>query len=94
MSVEVEGQERPLRAWDLVHCPPWTEHVIVGAGDGPCAVLAVGARGRGGVLYPAAEFARRHGAAAARETDSPREARSESLVTLASGLTPPLGSPS
>jgi len=22
----VEGQERMLRAWDFVHCPPWTEH--------------------------------------------------------------------
>src|ERR1700755_2673510 len=39
----VEGQERTLRAWDFLHCPPETEHVIVGAGDGPCAVLMVGA---------------------------------------------------
>jgi len=29
----VEGQERPLRTWDFVHCPPWTEHVFVGTGD-------------------------------------------------------------
>ncbi|HEX3975529.1 MAG TPA: cupin domain-containing protein, partial [Solirubrobacteraceae bacterium] len=21
----IEGQERPLKAWDFVHCPPWTE---------------------------------------------------------------------
>lgn len=40
----VEGQERPLRQWDFVHCPPQTQHMIVGAGDGPCTVLAVGAR--------------------------------------------------
>ena len=40
----VEGQERPLRPWDFVHCPPETRHMIVGAGDGPCVVLAVGAR--------------------------------------------------
>jgi uncharacterized cupin superfamily protein len=40
----VEGQERPLRQWDFVHCPPRTNHMIVGAGDGPCTVLAVGAR--------------------------------------------------
>ena len=33
----VEGQERLLKAWDFVHCPPWTEHVFVGAGDGPCS---------------------------------------------------------
>ena len=30
----VEGQERPLRRWDFVHCPPETRHVFVGAGDG------------------------------------------------------------
>ena len=40
----VEGVERPLRAWDFVHCPPGTAHMIVGAGDRPCAVIAVGAR--------------------------------------------------
>lgn len=39
----VEGQERPLRTWDFVHCPPYTEHTIVG---GPCIVLGVGARER------------------------------------------------
>jgi quercetin dioxygenase-like cupin family protein len=27
----IEGEERPLRAWDFVHCPPKTKHVIVGA---------------------------------------------------------------
>jgi uncharacterized cupin superfamily protein len=40
----VEGDERPLRQWDFVHCPPGTQHVIVGAGDGPCVVFSVGAR--------------------------------------------------
>src|SRR5437773_9097010 len=40
----VEGEERPLRQWDFVHCPVGTKHIIVGAGDAPCAVLAVGAR--------------------------------------------------
>jgi uncharacterized cupin superfamily protein len=39
----VECEERPLRQWDLVHCPPGTRHAIVGAGDGPCVVFAVGA---------------------------------------------------
>ena len=57
----IEGEERPLRAWDFVHCPRWTEHVIVGAGSGPCVVLAVGARGVGrGVRYPVDEAALRH----------------------------------
>jgi mannose-6-phosphate isomerase-like protein (cupin superfamily) len=40
----VEGEERPLRKWDLLHCPPGTSHVIVGAGDGPCVVFRVGSR--------------------------------------------------
>jgi hypothetical protein len=40
----VEGQERPLRQWDFLHCPSGTNHVIVGAGDGPCIVFAAGAR--------------------------------------------------
>ena len=39
----IEGEERPLRQWDFVHCPPGTKHGIVGAGDGPCVVFAVGA---------------------------------------------------
>jgi uncharacterized cupin superfamily protein len=40
----VNGEERPLKAWDFVHSPAATEHVIVGAGDGLSIVLAVGAR--------------------------------------------------
>jgi uncharacterized cupin superfamily protein len=40
----IEGEERPLRQWDFVHCPAGTRHVIVGAGDGSCVVFAVGAR--------------------------------------------------
>ena len=28
----VEGEERPLKQWDFVHCPPGTKHVLVGAG--------------------------------------------------------------
>jgi uncharacterized cupin superfamily protein len=70
----VEGEERRLRAWDFFHCPPWTDHVLIGAGDGPCTLLAVGTRTRGGVVYPASGLARRHGAGAAEETTSPAEA--------------------
>jgi len=40
----VEGEERPLRQWDLLHCPAGTKHVIAGAGDGPCTIFTVGAR--------------------------------------------------
>ncbi len=35
----IEGEERPLKQWDFVHSPPWTEHVFVGAGNGPCVDL-------------------------------------------------------
>lgn len=72
----IEGEERPLKTWDFVHCPAWTEHVFVGAGDGPCAVLAVGARLKGhyDVVYPESELAKRHGAGVERETHDPKEA--------------------
>jgi len=70
----IESEERRLRAWDFVHCPAWTEHVFVGAGDGPCAVLAVGTRLIDEVVYPASELAQRHGAGVARETQDPDEA--------------------
>jgi uncharacterized cupin superfamily protein len=70
----IEGEERPLRAWDFVHCPPWTEHVFVGAGDGPCAILAVGGRSGKDVVYPRAEVALRHGAGVEEETTSGGEA--------------------
>jgi len=75
----VEGEERPLERWDLVHCPPQTSHTILGAGDGPCVVLAAGARIRsvdnpdwGG--YTVDEAALRHGAGVEQETTSPQEA--------------------
>jgi uncharacterized cupin superfamily protein len=68
----IEGQERPLRAWDFVHCPPRTKHVIVGAGSGPCFVIAVGARAHaeqpGSLGFPVDEAAQRHGASVEAET--------------------------
>jgi uncharacterized cupin superfamily protein len=71
----VDGEERPLRAWDFVHCPPGTEHVFVGAGDGPSVILMAGARSEDErLLYSVTEVARRHGASAERETTSPEEA--------------------
>jgi mannose-6-phosphate isomerase-like protein (cupin superfamily) len=68
----VEGEERPLRQWDFVHCPPHTKHVIVGAGSGPCLVIAVGARQHDGqpdsLGFPADDVARRHGASVEEDT--------------------------
>jgi uncharacterized cupin superfamily protein len=40
----IEDEERNLRAWDFVHCPPGTAHTFVGAGDGPCVLLCSGNR--------------------------------------------------
>jgi mannose-6-phosphate isomerase-like protein (cupin superfamily) len=40
----VEGQERRLKQWDFVHCPPETRHAFVGAGDGPCVLLCASSR--------------------------------------------------
>jgi mannose-6-phosphate isomerase-like protein (cupin superfamily) len=69
----VEGEERPLRTWDFVHCPPRTKHVILGAGESPALVLAVGAR-KGGASYPVDETAVRLGAGVSEEVASPKEA--------------------
>ena len=70
----IEGEERHLKAWDFVHCPPGTDHVFVGAGDGPCAILGVGSRTGGGVVYPESELAQRHKAGVEQETTKPPEA--------------------
>ena len=64
----IEGEERPLAQWDFVHCPAWTEHTIVGTGEVPCVVLAVGSRGADGIRFPVDEAAVKHGASAERET--------------------------
>ncbi len=70
----IEGQERRLSAWDFVHCPPWTEHVFIGAGDGPCAIVAVGSRTSREVVYPRSELALRHRAGVEHETHDPQQA--------------------
>jgi uncharacterized cupin superfamily protein len=58
----VEDEERVLRAWDFLHCPPGTAHSFVGAGSEPCLLLMVGARAPGKTLsYP------RAGTSSARE---------------------------
>jgi uncharacterized cupin superfamily protein len=77
----IEGQERRLRKWDLVHCPPQTKHIILGAGDEPCVVLAIGAREQhddvewGG--YPVDELAMRYSVGVSEETSDANEAYAE-----------------
>ena len=74
-TLVVEEEERPLRQWDFFHCPAGTRHVFVGAGDGPCAILMIGARPQvEELLYPVSEVAAKYGASAAKDTPDPDEA--------------------
>jgi uncharacterized cupin superfamily protein len=92
----IQGEERRLGQWDFVHCPAWTEHVFVGAGDGPCAILMVGARPAEEQLrYPVEEVALKHGAGVEKETSSGDEAYApfsrSTEGTYQEGLLPSLG---
>lgn len=69
--VILEGEERHLKQWDLVHCPAGAEHVFVGAGDGPCAVLMIGSRREDAAHYPVNEVAAKYDASVASPTDEP-----------------------
>jgi quercetin dioxygenase-like cupin family protein len=71
----VEGEERLLRPWDFFHAPPWTEHIVVGAGDGPSVIVMAGARsGSPQVRYPASALAASYGAGVDEETSDPGQA--------------------
>jgi mannose-6-phosphate isomerase-like protein (cupin superfamily) len=68
----IEEQERELRAWDFVHCPPGTNHTFVGTGHQPCVIFMTGARGEDDTInYPRSETARARGAGVETETPSP-----------------------
>jgi uncharacterized cupin superfamily protein len=71
----VEEEERRLRAWDFLHCPPGTRHGFVGMGSEPCVMLMVGARtSEREVVYPRSEAALRRGAGVEVDTSSANEA--------------------
>ena len=70
----VEGEERTARTVGLLPQPAGTEHIFVGAGDGPCVILMAGARSEDGVRYPVSELAARYGASATEETSDPDQA--------------------
>ena len=74
----VAGEERLLHPWDFFHCPAGTEHVFVGAGDGPCVILMTGVRPEKEeeeeLLYPVSELAARYGASAEETTPDPKQA--------------------
>jgi len=68
----VEGQERGLRQWDFVHCPPETRHAFVGAGEHGCVLLCASSRefqkdGPWG-FYCADETAARYNASSPEDT--------------------------
>jgi uncharacterized cupin superfamily protein len=68
----LDGTEHTLRQWDFVHCPAGTAHVFVGAGEGPCWILMIGARRDGARFhYPVDAAAARHGASVPAPTDDP-----------------------
>jgi uncharacterized cupin superfamily protein len=70
----IEDEERALKAWDFVHCPPGTDHIFVGAGDGPCVLFMVGARKERATVYSRSELALRHDAGVEVETSSSEDA--------------------
>lgn len=72
--VILNGEERPLRQWDFVHCPAGTDHVFVGAGEGPCAVLMIGSRREDAAHYPVNAVAAKYDASVTTATDEPAEA--------------------
>ena len=70
----VDGEEKPLKQWDFFHCPAGLEHVFVGAGDGPSAVLMIGSRRKDEAHYPVNQVAAKYDASVKVATDSPPEA--------------------
>jgi len=74
-TLVVEEEERSLQAGHFVHCPPGTDHVFVGAGEGPCVILMIGHRPeREELCYPVSEAAARYGASVEKETSDQAEA--------------------
>ena len=68
----VDDEEHPLRQWDYFHKPPGISHTVIGAGDGPSAILAIGARahqfGSDWGAYPYSDVAMKYDASAEEET--------------------------
>ena len=79
----VEGQERRMRPWDYLHCPPGTYHITVGAGDGPCVILMVGTRSPDITThYPVNDLAARYGASPPHDTHTSKEAYADLTRTV------------
>jgi uncharacterized cupin superfamily protein len=71
----VEDQERRMTRGDFLKTPVGCAHVLIGAGDGPCAILMAGPNVEPNeVYYPPSDVAARHGASVERLTDDPKQA--------------------
>lgn len=89
----IDGQERSLGPWDLVHCPAGTAHTIVASDGAPALILAVGARtGQRVPEYPFEPVAARHGAGIPDEATSARD-HYASFGTPQPGPPPPVFPP-
>jgi uncharacterized cupin superfamily protein len=90
----LDGEDHLLRTWDFLHCPPGLAHVIVGAGEGPSAVLMAGARRPGATIhYPVDARAGEFGASSAVDTDDTAEAYRSAGWERDYTLTPPVWPP-
>lgn len=88
----VEGEERRMRAWDYLHCPPETKHITIGASEEPCAILMVGTRSPGhATFYPVDQTAAKYGASVTQATNSPSEAYADRPPITPAGAPPPFG---
>lgn len=88
----VEGQERPMRQWDYLHSPPGTAHVLIGAGDGPCALVMFGSPDpKRKVEWIADETAAKHGASVKRTTGRDKEAYGDLPAVVPIPPPPPFG---
>ena len=73
----VDGEERTLGKWDLLHCGPGVAHMIKATGDRPLLLVCAGARTgepRNGTTYVASDVAAKHGLSVERDTADNREA--------------------
>ncbi len=71
----VEEEERRLRQFDFLHCPPGTRHVFVGLSGSPCVLLMIGNRvGERGIDYPRSDVALARGAGVEQAANTPHEA--------------------
>lgn len=75
--VLVEGEERPVRAGDVIHCPAGTGHVFVASPDHPLVLFLLGTRDANVAEwgeYPADERAATYGASVETTTPQPEVA--------------------